>query len=204
MHAMAPAHLLYDSHARPQVAERMKDVTHYSIPDGHQRCMWPEGMMTCRVLRGGAKLDILRVSTRLTKFVNWGVCPGQAAPVRLVAEWVLATLGPRTPSHICHPSAAVRAARGRLRGLGVLRGKSLCRGGVVWAWRACDSPVSEVFGPGRTCRWPKSGTRRKIRRGGQPNWGNLGGCARGRRSLLQGTNATEELDGPNGTLFREY
>ena len=51
---------------------------HYSVPNTHTNCMWPEGQLTCRVLASGARLELLRVSTRLDKFTNWGKCP----PVR--------------------------------------------------------------------------------------------------------------------------
>lgn len=44
---------------------------HYSVPSTHTGCMWPEGELTCRVLGSGAKLQLLRVPTRLEKFTTW-------------------------------------------------------------------------------------------------------------------------------------
>ena len=133
---------------------------HYSVPNTHTNCMWPEGQLTCRVLAAGARLELLRVSTRLDKFTNWGKCPpvrpnvpfrpresfalrrqtrvcvflpqGQVSHGRTPA-WLEATRGPMTPSHICHPAGGMVAEAARIE-------------------------------------------RQETK--GAPNWGNLGNCAR--------------------------
>ena len=68
--------------------------------------MWPEGELTCRVLSSGAKLQILRVSTRLDKFTTWGACPKGQSSRGPTPAWLEATRGPMIPSHICHPDRA--------------------------------------------------------------------------------------------------
>ena len=55
----------------------------YLIPATHAKtCMWPEGQLTCRLLKGGAKIDLLAGKMRLVKWCtgrdkircrdNWG------------------------------------------------------------------------------------------------------------------------------------
>eukprot|EP01052_Picozoa_sp_SAG31_P001377 SAG31_NODE_47_length_30979_cov_41.708841_11_plen_182_part_00 len=45
-------------------------VNNYSIPKTHTNCMWPEGELTCKLLRGGARLELLRVHCRLQKWCS--------------------------------------------------------------------------------------------------------------------------------------
>ena len=61
---------------------------------GHERCQWPEGQLTCRLLDAGARLEPLRVSFRIVAHtkLNNGNHPPQT--------------GPRDSPHVCEGKAA--------------------------------------------------------------------------------------------------
>ena len=67
---------------------------HYSVPNTHTSCMWPEGQLTCRLLDAGARLEPLRVSFRIMAHarLNGGDPPPQT--------------GPRPTPHVCAGRAA--------------------------------------------------------------------------------------------------
>lgn len=62
---------------------------HYAVVQGHERCQWPEGQLTCRLLDAGARLEPLRVSFRIMAHarLNGGDHPPQT--------------GPRPTPHVC-------------------------------------------------------------------------------------------------------
>ena len=94
---------------------------HYSVPNTHTNCMWPEGQLTCRVLAAGARLELLRVSTRLDKFTNWGKCP----PVRRNAPF-------RPRGFVCI-AAKTQAAVGSHAGAGLAWQNPCVAGGDAWS-----------------------------------------------------------------------
>lgn len=102
----------YFGAAEPQQHAQYHNKRNFSMPSPHASCEWPEGKLTCRVLEAGARLQVLRVATRLEKFTNWGSCPEGQSTRGLVPAWLAATRRPVVPSHICHPDAAT-AARAR-------------------------------------------------------------------------------------------
>ena len=82
---------------------------HYSVPNTHTNCMWPEGQLTCRVLAAGARLELLRVSTRLDKFTNWGKCPPVRPNRSVPAERIVCIAAPNT--RVCFFTAGAGLAR---------------------------------------------------------------------------------------------
>lgn len=59
-----------------------KGAKHYAVVAGHDRCQWPEGQVTCRLLDAGARLEPLRVSFRIVAHtrLNKGDHPPQTRP----------------------------------------------------------------------------------------------------------------------------
>lgn len=111
LHLQVPAAFAgaYFGAAEPQHDPLNHNRRNFSMPSRHASCEWPEGKLTCRVLEAGARLQVLRVATRLEKFTNWGSCPTGQSTRGLVPAWLAATRSPVVPSHICHPDAATVA-----------------------------------------------------------------------------------------------
>lgn len=59
-----------------------KGGKHYPVVAGHDRCQWPEGQVTCRLLDAGARLEPLRISFRIVAHtrLNKGDHPPQTRP----------------------------------------------------------------------------------------------------------------------------
>lgn len=68
------------------------------VVQGHERCQWPEGQLTCRLLDAGARLEPLRVSFRIVAHTR--LYKGNHPP----------QTGPRDKPHVCQGTAAVLPA----------------------------------------------------------------------------------------------